>query len=48
MQELSKLQALKVYTSISYENKSKGGSGRLLFGTFDYMRAEMEVIYSGE
>jgi len=48
MRELGKLQSFKVYTSINYESKSKDSSNKLLFGTFDCMRAEMEVLYSGE
>ena len=48
MRELGKLQRLKVYTSTTYESKSKDNSNKLLFGTFDCMRAEMEVLYSGE
>ena len=26
----------------------KGGYSDLMFGTFDYMRAELEVVHSGE
>lgn len=46
-QALSKLQTLKIYSSWNFESKHNE-LNTLLFGTFDYMRAELEVVYSGE
>jgi hypothetical protein len=44
---LSELQILKIYTTWNFEHKNNEAN-HLLFGTFDYMRAELEVVYSGE
>jgi hypothetical protein len=44
---LSELQILKVYATWNFEHKNNEAN-TLLFGTFDYMRAELEVVYSGE
>ena len=46
-QALSKIQTLKIFTSWNFESKHNE-LNTLLFGTFDYMRAELEVVYSGE
>lgn len=44
---LTELQVFKIYTTWNYEHKNNEAN-TLLFGTFDYMRAELEVVYSGE
>jgi hypothetical protein len=49
MQKLSKCDMFKLFMTWNIEKqKSSGIFGDLIFGTFDYMRAELEIVNKGE